>query len=131
MATWEPRKGNALPVFPEGTRFHLVPPEPARWKGPMILTFQAEKPDGSRSRFSIQGVLRVSGPALVPCRKIHSGEVLGAEKLQIGTAEWTNILGTPLFRLADLDGKVAARTLVFSRPILREHVREKPVVMSG
>ncbi|MFH1010779.1 MAG: flagellar basal body P-ring formation chaperone FlgA [bacterium] len=131
VATWESRQGSPLPVLPEGTRCRLVSPEPARWQGPMILTFQTETSDGLRSQFSIRGILRVIGPGLVPCRKIRSGEMLSPEKVQVATVDWTHLLGTPLFRLSDLEGKAAARTLVSTRPILREHVRERPVVLTG
>jgi flagella basal body P-ring formation protein FlgA len=106
VATWELGRGSPLPVFPQGTRFHLV-------------------------SFSIRGVLHVVGPGLVPLKKIRSGETLGSQNVQVATVEWTHRTGTPLYHISDLDGKVAARTLVPTRPILHEHVRKRPIVLAG
>jgi flagella basal body P-ring formation protein FlgA len=130
-ATWEPIQGSTPPSLPENAQFRLVSSEPVRWQGPMVLVFQADTPDGRKSQFSLRGVLRVFGPALLPCRIIHQGEVLSEESVKCETIEWTNVAGTPVVSVDDLSGKVAARTLVPARPVLREHIREESIVQSG
>jgi len=128
---WEPVKGSDPPEFSGKAQFRLVSPEPAQWRGPMILTFLAESPDGFQKRFSLRGTLRVFGPGVLPCEKIKRGKALSDAKVLRTTVEWTRIIGTPLCSLDDITGKLAARTLVPGRPILREHLRDKSVVVPG
>ncbi len=130
-ATWEPIQGSEPPSMPENAQFHLVSPEPVRWQGPLVLVFQAGTPDGWKNQFSLRGVLRVFGPGLLPCKTIRQGEALSKESVKSEAIEWTHLAGTPVFSLSDLDGKVAARTLVPSRPVLREHICEKSIVQPG
>jgi flagella basal body P-ring formation protein FlgA len=129
--SWEPMKGSEPPDFSKETRFRLVSTESAPWRGPMILTLLAESPDGIARRFSLRGTLRVFGPGFVPCEKIIREEMLSDEKIVRTTVEWTDLVGTPLHSLKDVKGKLAARTLTPGRPIFRENLREKPIVISG
>ena len=130
-AVWEPMKGSRPPVLPKRAEIRLAGPKPARWRGPLLLTFQADEPGGWRKTFSLRGTLRIFGPGLLPRERIPQGEVLGETKVQLAIVDYTNIAGTPLGCFSDLEGKVAARTLVPSRPIVREHIRDKPIVVPG
>jgi flagella basal body P-ring formation protein FlgA len=128
---WEPVKGSNPPEFSDKVQFRLVSPEPVQWRGPMILTFLAESPDGFQKRFSLRGTLRVFGPGVLPREKIKRGEALSDAKVLCTTIEWTRVAGTPLYSLDDTAGKLAARTLAPGRPILREYLRDKSVVIPG
>lgn len=127
---WEPLKGSQPPALPESTELRLISPEPLKWQGPLLLTFKAEAP-GFQKQFSIRGILRVFGPGLLPSARIHRRESLSAANVHTATVEWTRIIGTPLRHLSELEGKVAARTLVPGRPIIVKHICLKPVIEVG
>jgi len=131
VALWEPVKGSEAPVLHKDAKIRLAGSEPIRWRGPMLLTFQADEPDGWRKTFSLRGTLRVFGPGLLPRHRIGRGEALDETNVRSATVEWTSVAGTPADCLADLTGRVAARTLVPGRPIVAEHVRDKPIVSAG
>jgi flagella basal body P-ring formation protein FlgA len=131
VTVWEPVKGSEAPILHKDAEIRLAGSEPMRWRGPMLLTFQADEPDGWRKTFSLRGTLRIFGPGLLPRQRIAQGEVLDETNVRSATVEWTSVAGTPTNCLADLNGRVAARTLVPSRPIVAQHVRDKPIVSAG
>ncbi|MBU1707797.1 flagellar basal body P-ring formation chaperone FlgA [bacterium] len=128
---WEPVKGSHAPELPEGVSLSLVSAKPLRFQGPMLLTFQADGPGNFEKRFSIRGTLRVFGPGLMPRMRIPKGQALSLANVRAETVEWTGLIGTPLRDTTDIGDKVAARTLVPGRPILVEHVCNRPVVKVG
>jgi len=114
-----------------GAQFRIVPPDADRVSRRMAVDVMVSSPGRTSWRFPVWFSVSAQGPALSLSRNVGSHQELAGIRMQVMTADWATVEGTPVPVDFDFKGYESTRPLSTGELLTRGDIERRPDVIAG